>query len=347
MKLINLRDKMKHLKSYTHQLLVPLLIIALSGCTTVAKVKPNIHQKAPSSLDRQAIKAMAGNYKVTFDFTETVSFVSGYEKKEPYVTGATEIVRVIEDKPGFISLQHILLVDNEQQHPIKHWRQDWIFEPQSIHQFVGFNGWEKRELSEAERQGKWAQIVYQVDDSPRYAGIAAWQHNHGVSQWASEANMRPLPRRDMTKRDDYDAILAVNRHAVTPSGWVHEQDNSKLILRNEKPVTLAREFGINTYMRDPQIDAAVADDYWHLTKRYWQAVRNKWAELESQQAFFALTMQGEPTALYMPLLEYAGYVKDGKMPLDEAINKAQQTIEQFTTTERQHDEHTLSANTQY
>jgi hypothetical protein len=275
---------------------------------------------------------MAGNYKVTFDFTETVSFVQNYEKKSPYQTGALEVVRVIKDKPGFISLQHILVVGEKQNYPIKHWRQDWIFEPEFIMEFVGFNGWKKRKLSENERQGKWAQVVYQVDDSPRYAAFAAWQHENGISQWESPANLRPLPRRDMTKRDDYDAILAVNRHAITPAGWVHEQDNSKLILRNGLPELLVREIGVNTYVQDDTFAFNIAEQYWQKTKNYWQAVRNIWTQLELSNNSFALTLQGEPTELYMPLLEYAGYVGENKMPLQEAIAKAQETIHKFTTT---------------
>lgn len=338
---------MKIKRSYAFQLTLMIFFLALSGCASVHKSELSSKQNAPSKQDRQAILAMAGNYKVTFDFTETVSFVQGYEKKKPYVTGATEIVRVIKNQPGFISLQHILLVGEEHQIPIKHWRQDWIYEPESIHEFVGFNSWQKRDLNQQERQGKWAQVVYQVDDSPRYAGLANWQHDNGVAQWASEVNMRPLPRRDMTKRDDYDAILAVNRHAVTPDGWVHEQDNSKLILRSQTPELLVREIGINTYVRDDQIAFTVADDYWHLTKDYWQAVRDKWSEVETNNPYFSLTIQGEPTELYMPMLEYAGYVKDGKMDLVEAIKKAHQTIDQFTTSDPQHPSQHVSLSGQY
>jgi hypothetical protein len=239
---------------------------------------------------------------------------------------------VIEDKPRFISLQHILVVGGEQKYPIKHWRQDWIYEPEFIMEFVGFNGWQKRQLSEDERQGSWAQVVYQVDDSPRYAALASWQHENGISEWVSPANLRPLPRRDMTKRDDYDAILAVNRHAITPAGWVHEQDNSKLILRNGSSELLVREIGVNTYVQDDTFAFDIAEQYWLKTKSYWQAVRGIWSQLELNNSSLGLTLQGEPSELYMPLLEYAGYVSENKMPLQEAIVKAQETIRKYTTT---------------
>ena len=282
--------------------------------------------------DREAILAMAGNYKVTFDFTETVPFVDGYELKKPYITGGDEVVRVIADDGTFISLQHILVVGGDDKFPVKHWRQDWIYEPAFVFEFVGQNKWRKRVLSNAERRGKWAQLVYQVDDGPRYAGIATWHHENGVSAWTSPASLRPLPRRDATKRDDYDAILAVNRHAITPAGWVHEQDNSKLILTGG-PQILVREIAVNTYTKSDDFDIAIADDYWAATKDYWANVRDVWTRLEQDYAAFALTIQGEPEELYNQLLEIAGDVQNGKTSVADASVKAKEIIGDYTVTE--------------
>ena len=38
-------------------------------------------------------------------------------------------------------------------------------------------------------------------------------------------------------------IDAVNRHTVTAWGWTHEQDNSKVVLRDGTPRELVREHG--------------------------------------------------------------------------------------------------------
>nr|WP_286803404.1 DUF6607 family protein [Acinetobacter sp. UBA2063] len=79
------------------------------------------------------------------------------------------------------------------------------------------------------------QTVWQVDDSPRYAGLGRWTKDNGVTEWTSNETYRPLPRREHTIRNDYDVIIGTNRHALTATGWVHEQDNikfdSKTILR--------------------------------------------------------------------------------------------------------------------
>lgn len=108
--------------------------------------------------DRKAILAMAGNYHVRFSFRETVSFVEGYKLKEPYEPDGYEIVRVIRDDADFISLQHILVVQGiwGDPMPMKHWRQDWVYEPEHMFEYVGHNVWRTRRLDEAERQGKWA-----------------------------------------------------------------------------------------------------------------------------------------------------------------------------------------------
>ena len=110
--------------------------------------------------DRKAILAMAGNYHVSFNFRETVSFVEGYTLKAPYEPDGYEIVRVIRDDGGLISLQHILVAGGiwGDQVPIKHWRQDWRYEPEHIFEYAGRNVWRTRQLDEAERRGKWRSL---------------------------------------------------------------------------------------------------------------------------------------------------------------------------------------------
>ncbi|MEM7054704.1 MAG: DUF6607 family protein, partial [Pseudomonadota bacterium] len=76
--------------------------------------------------DREAIRAMVGEYIVTFAFDETVPLIEDYEKKEPKRSGASEVVILIEDRPNKISLQHLLIVGAGQV--IKHWRQDWVYQ---------------------------------------------------------------------------------------------------------------------------------------------------------------------------------------------------------------------------
>lgn len=307
----------------------------LSACATTPATSPSpiaASQAADFEADRKAILAMAGDYRVRFDFVETVALAEGYELKEQKISGAYEAVRVIADEKNFISLQHILVVGGEDKFPIKHWRQDWVYEPAHIFAFTGANAWEKRALSPAERKGKWAQLVYQVDDGPRYAALAEWKHENGVSSWAGKG-WRPLPRRDATTRDDYHAIEAVNRHVITPEGWAHEQDNTKLVLSGGEPRALAREVGVNTYRHSEDFDSSIADAYWEKTKDYWAEVRAEWTRYETEFPSFALTIQGEPAELYMKLLDLAEKVEKGEQDAAGAAEGARAVMARYITTD--------------
>jgi hypothetical protein len=99
-----------------------------------------------------------------------------------------------------------------------------------------------------------------------------------------------LPRREYTKRDDYQVLEVVNRHTLTPSGWIHEQDNTKLMLPAGGPAKgLAREHGLNVYTRTSDYDFQAGRAYWRRTAGYWAAVRTTWqTAIESLPAFFVL-----------------------------------------------------------
>lgn len=315
--------------------------ILLSACVTAEPIPQGAAAPAYADTtaeaqkfeqDREAILAMVGNYRVSFDFRETVAFADGYELKEPKLSGGDEVVRVLEDRGDFISMQHILVVGGDDKFPVKHWRQDWIYEPESVLVFVGGNAWEKRPLSPQERKGKWAQIVYQVDDAPRYGAVAAWTHDNGVSEWTPPAEWRPLPRRDATTRNDYQTIKAVNRHAITPEGWVHEQDNTKMVLKGEAK-KLVREIGVNTYRKFDDFDIAVADEYWAETKDYWAAVRDVWTRMETENDAFAITLVGEPEELYFQILGLAEAVRSNEKTAAEAAAEARIIIADYTETD--------------
>ncbi|MEM8873869.1 MAG: DUF6607 family protein [Planctomycetota bacterium] len=237
--------------------------------------------------DRAAILKQAGVYEVDFRFFESVPLVDGYELRDPYESGATEFVEVVVDEPELIELQHILVMRYKQDDGelsdavvIKHWRQTWKYEPTQVLQYVGENTWQLREVTEQDRGGAWSQTVWQVDDSPRYGGVGRWDHSGGVSSWTSGPEWRPLPRREHTKRDDYDVMGCTNRHTLTPDGWVHEQDNTKIVLGDDGEVAqvLAREIGVNTYKRvgEAGFDTTPGREYWAKTAPFWADVREAW-----------------------------------------------------------------------
>lgn len=251
-----------------------LLLAALSGCQTL----PNAAD-APPAADRAAILAMAGGYQVSFQFQQDMVFVPGSMASDDYHSGGQELVLVLHDQPDHIVLQHLLV--SGRGHVTKHWRQEWIWQPQQRWRYLGGYRWANEPVAATEAAGRWLQTVWQVDDSPRYAGLGRWQHAHGVSQWVSESTLRPLPRREHSVRQDYDALISINRHVLTADGWVHGQDNLKWQQQADR--VIAHESGLNHYRRDDQFDFEPALRYWAQTARYWAAVREHWAQLLAQR----------------------------------------------------------------
>jgi hypothetical protein len=160
---------------------------------------------------------------------------------------------------------------------IKHWRQDWFYEADQRFEFVSDQTWALANIDPALTRGAWTQCVYEVSDAPRYCGTGEWVHEDGVSTWTSDPTWRPLPRREYTIRDDYNAIEAINRHTVTPFGWAHEQDNTKTV-RDGAAVTgsLVREFGFNDYQSIEGFEFEPAYEYWDRTQAFWERVRDAW-----------------------------------------------------------------------
>jgi len=312
--------------------------LALSACATTgssdtASAAPMAaaamveRSAAEFEADRQAILAMAGEYNVTFDFSEVMPVEAGYELAEDKTTPAREVVYVIEDTGDYIALQHLLLVgDPTAPVVIKHWRQDWQYQPERLMAYQGFGAWQMHTVSDSEAAGAWSQTVYQVDDSPRYAGLARWEHSVNAATWEPAPSYRPLPRRDATVRDDYDVIEAVNRHTVLSWGWTHEQDNSKVILRDGEARELVREHGINTYTRGDLMGDSAAAEYWEATAAYWDEVRDAWDEIMTADAF-AVDDDADGTLLYGPVLSEGQAVYYGAKDTQTAFADAADIIE--------------------
>lgn len=274
---------------------------AVSKQAVVSAADANACQEAE---DRAAIAAMAGSYHVNFDFEETDVLTPGYQRHDPMNTAGTELVIPIQNEPGHVSLQHILVLGTgPKADVIKHWRQDWTFQDRDLLEFVGRNTWQRRRVSVAEARCAWTQAVFEVDDTPRYEGIGRWLHDARGSVWQSNQTWRPLPRREYTKRTDYDVLIGVNRHRIMPGddGWQHEQDNSKLVL--EPRHELVRESGVNRYTRVDSSDTIAAANYWQATAAFWRLVRDEWATRIAQASQLELVTEVDGKRLYDRLFE--------------------------------------------
>lgn len=234
---------------------------------------------------------MAGEFKVEFYFKETVNLSDGYVLKEKaYNESAHEKVVVVRDEEKEIELQHLLLVHGE---VVKHWSQIWKYEDNELLEYQGHNTWKKRTLDPQAVKGTWTQLVTQTTDAPRYESFGVWEHNKSSSSWTSDVTARPLPRREYKKRKDYDVLMATNRQTITPEGWGHEQDNAKLVTRDDQNYPLCREVGFNTYTRVEGVDFSVVDNYWEENQQFWSSVKLAWAKVLANKKGYILKKRTE------------------------------------------------------
>lgn len=271
-----------------------VLTASLSVFTAIA-------QKGKQAEDQKAIKSMCGCYEVQFNFTETFGYSKDSINYKPSATkheNALEWIELLEDKPGKVVLQHLLIVGNGPDDLVKHWRQDWAYENTELYEFFKDNTWKYKKLDPKAVKGQWSQKVYQVDDSPRYEGSSSWVHVDGKHYWMNTTDA-PLPRREHTKRNDYNVLKRRNIHEIVSTGWIHEQDNDKLIRdANGKDVLLAQEKGVDVYTKVADSKCKIAQDWWVKNKGLWLKVRTKWDSVFAQDKNLALHEKVDKKSLF-------------------------------------------------
>ena len=250
--------------------------------------------------DKEAIKGMCGCYEVTFKFAETFAPDKDYKFHDNYRSGGLEWVQLVEDEKNKISMQHLLIVGSDMI--VKHWRQDWLYENTSLYVYDKDRSWRHVELSKADVKGQWTQKVFQVDDGLRYEGSASWVHNDGRHFWENRADS-PLPRREFSKRSDYNVMVRGNRHELTDNGWVHDQDNDKVIRNANGDQLLAQEKGWNTYVKVEDSKCKAAQDWWAKNQQYWSDVRKVWSDVYASQETLTFKGKVEDKVMYEKIFE--------------------------------------------
>tara|TARA_B100000767_G_scaffold251431_1_gene254428 strand:- start:9008 stop:9934 length:927 start_codon:yes stop_codon:yes gene_type:complete len=261
----------------------------------------SISAQSKKKKDAEAIKEMCGCFEVTFNFAETFNYTSDslYNPSKNKVSKALEWAQLVTDDKDKISIQHILQMGNPADpYVMKHWRQDWIYENQDFYMYNGNNNWIYIRKSKKDIKKQWTQKVYQVDDSPRYEGSSSWVHVDGKSYWENTTDA-PLPRREYTKRSDYNITVRGNRHQITANGWIHDQDNKKLIRETTKEdIIIAKEKGYNVYNRVDDSRCSGARNWWKNNHKKWIIVRTKWDEVFALNNNLSLEKKVNNKALY-------------------------------------------------
>jgi hypothetical protein len=324
------------MKAFKRNLCLGLITAAMVVSPVLAhgpiKAQPSEVEAAKLEADRANILAMAGTFKVKFDFQEQTAWQPDYTPIAAKVSGGHEVVRVIEDSGRKIVLQHILVAEHEGKvFPIKHWRQDWVYEPTTFLAYVGPNQWKLETVPEKMRKGRWSQTVWQTDDSPRYGGFGEWETQGGIPRWRSGWTWRPLARRDAIRKPVYDRYYAINRHSPSPSGWIHWQDNMKMGMKDGKLAPFVQEMTLNTYTKFDGFNAKRADDYWTKTKDFWAAVRAEWDAAIVRNGGVKVVEEAQNGSVTgSKLMGLADDIEAGKVNTDAAVTEAKKVIAEAT-----------------
>ena len=259
------------------------------------------YSQSKKSKDIESIKSMCGCFKIDFNFAETFVFSDDeeYIKSKTYKSGGLEWGQLVVDDKNKISIQHLLIVGSKQFPTIvKHWRQDWLYQNTDLYQYDKNDKWLYVSVNKKDVKGQWTQKVFQVDDSPRYEGSSSWVHVDGKSYWEN-ITPAPLPRREISKRSDYNVTLRGNKHEISDTGWIHDQDNKKIQKENDKNQSvLAHEKGYSTYTRVSDEDCKAAVEWWEKNSNKWKMVRDKWNTIYGLNQDLALKPSVDDKKLY-------------------------------------------------
>lgn len=250
----------------------------------------SILANAQKSVDVAAIKGQCGCFDIKFSYAETFSPDKNYQYHDRYVTGGREWVFVDEESKDKLVLMHLLVINDTMV--IKHWREDWQYENTDLLAFDKGLTWKATQLPKNQVKGQWSQSVFEVNDMPRYEGTASWIHKDGQHLWANITDA-PLPRREYTKRSDYQVLRRNNRIHVTPDGYLHEQDNDKVIRDASGDKLLAQEKGLNDYKKIDDEKCKIATEFWAKNREYWVDVRTVWGQLIAQNKGISLKAKSD------------------------------------------------------
>ncbi len=223
--------------------------------------------------DIAALNQLCGCFEVDFKYAETFSPNKDYKFHDRYTAGALELALPIEISKDKFVIQHLLIVNDTMV--IKHWREDWFYENKDLLLFEGDSKWTKVKADNKETKGTWTQKVYGTTDEPRYEGLATWTHADGTSQWHNIADS-PLPRREYSKRKDYNIMNRGNTIVINETGYTHEQDNDKIKREENERTLIASEKGYNIYTKTDASKCKAAELWWDKNQSYWATIVKAW-----------------------------------------------------------------------
>ncbi|MET0635809.1 MAG: DUF6607 family protein [Chitinophagaceae bacterium] len=288
---------------------------------------------AQVSKDKPTVEKLCGCFEVEFKYAETFSPDKNYKYHDrEEISGGTELTFPVEVTDKKIVMQHLLVITDSMI--IKHWREEWSYENPTIWKYVGDKVWVKEQLKPEQVKGKWTQSVWEVSDEPRYQGVSDWQNVDGKLTWQNTTDA-PLPRREYSVRSDYNILKRTNRISINDSGYIHEQDNQKIIRANGADKLLVEEKGINSYKRLPDEECAAAKFYWDNNKVYWGKVRKIWGDYINTHNSISLKTKVDGKVLHDYLFALAKDYQFKKISDKDIDARIKAEIEKFIGSDKQ------------
>lgn len=297
----------------------------ITGLAAAVVLTLSIQGQTPK--DKPNIDKLCGCFDVEFKYAETFSPDPDYKYHDrEEISGGTELIMPVETTDKKIVMQHLLVITDSII--IKHWRENWTYEDPTIWRYRGDKVWTKEQLKPEQVKGKWTQSVWEVSDAPRYQGASDWITTDGKTFWENTADA-PLPRREYSVRNDYNILKRTNRIVLTDDGWVHEQDNQKIIRREGNDKLLVEEKGINTYKRVDDSRCIAAKRYWENNKTFWTKVRSAWEDYTATHSIIELKTEVGGKALHDYLFDMAKDYAAGKIKPADIDSRIKASIENF------------------
>jgi hypothetical protein len=309
---------------------IPVIISAFILISAAKAQTGNDKKNQPAG--RQNIEKLCGCYEVEFKYAETFSPDTAYKFHDrDEINGGLELILSIESSDKKIVLQHLLVITDSMI--IKHWREDWTYENPTLFNYQGNKVWTREQLKPEEVKGKWIQSVWEVSDAPRYQGASEWIQTDGKTFWQNTADA-PLPRREYSVRHDYNILRRTNRIVINADGWVHEQDNQKIIRNNGTDKLLVEEKGINSYKKTGDSKCAAAKAYWEKNKLYWSKVRKAWEDYLATYSSVTVKDKADGKPLHDYLNELADQFAKGRVSESDLDARIRSSLSKFTDGEQ-------------
>lgn len=272
------------------------------------------------------VQNLCGCFDVQFKYAETFAFVRDYQFHDREEMRATELALPIEVSDKKIVIQHLLVMKDTMV--IKHWREDWVYEQPYIWKYEGNKRWTKQALKPEQYKGRWTQTVWEVDDAPRYQGISEWVNTDNKTFWLNTTDA-PLPRREYSTRNDYNILRRGNKLLLTPTGYVHEQDNDKVLLKDGEEKLIAQEKGLNIYNKLSDDKCAAAKAWWEKNGAFWSYVRMAWDAALKNGTVINLQEKVDGKALHQHLAQLQKEFEAKNVASTEVTAKASTILKRF------------------